>query len=78
MTTRASQPNGNDGFSGFTIPLGVLLADEFRVSGEQVRQIEVLAFEKVQKARSNINGRPMQVAIIRLGWRFSYAYLQKT
>jgi RNA polymerase sigma-32 factor len=31
------------------IPLGVL-ADEFGVSGERVRQIEVLAFEKVQKA----------------------------
>jgi RNA polymerase sigma-32 factor len=31
------------------IPLGVL-ADEFGVSGERVRQIEVLAFEKVRKA----------------------------
>jgi RNA polymerase sigma-32 factor len=31
------------------IPLGVL-ADEFGVSGERVRQIEMLAFEKVQKA----------------------------
>ena len=31
------------------IPLGVL-ADEFGVSGERVRQIEVLAFEKVQIA----------------------------
>ena len=31
------------------IPLGVL-AREFGVSGERVRQIEVLAFEKVQKA----------------------------
>jgi RNA polymerase sigma-32 factor len=31
------------------IPLGVL-ADEFGVSGERVRQIEVLSFEKVRKA----------------------------
>jgi RNA polymerase sigma-32 factor len=31
------------------IPFGVL-ADEFGVSGERVRQIEVLAFEKVQIA----------------------------
>ncbi len=31
------------------IPLG-MLADEFGVSGERVRQIEVLAFEKVRKA----------------------------
>jgi RNA polymerase sigma-32 factor len=31
------------------IPLGVL-ANEFGVSGERVRQIEMLAFEKVQKA----------------------------
>jgi RNA polymerase sigma-32 factor len=31
------------------IPLGVL-ADEFGVSGERVRQIEVLVFEKVRKA----------------------------
>ncbi len=30
-------------------PLGVV-ADEFGVSGERVRQIEALAFEKVQKA----------------------------
>jgi hypothetical protein len=27
-----------------------VLADEFGVSGERVRQIEMLAFEKVQKA----------------------------
>jgi DNA-directed RNA polymerase sigma subunit (sigma70/sigma32) len=27
-----------------------VLEDEFGVSGERVRQIEVLAFEKVQKA----------------------------
>jgi RNA polymerase sigma-32 factor len=31
------------------IPLG-MLADEFGVSGERVRQIEVLAFEKVKRA----------------------------
>jgi RNA polymerase sigma-32 factor len=52
ILAHAANPDGSNFRKGHPITLAEL-ADEFGVSRERVRQIEVRAFEKVQKAVKN-------------------------